>query len=109
MIALFHIEVGDASERGGAHVHVGLGLDLPGAADDGRQVLLHQFRRQDLGVSGLLLDNKEGYKPGNHNKANNDEKNLFHVQCLLPALPQLSLRKRPRDGSHGTRRESANQ
>ena len=38
-ISLFHIEVGDAAHDIGADVHISLGLDLAGAADDGGQVL----------------------------------------------------------------------
>ena len=34
VVAFFHVEVGDAAEGGGADVDIGLGLDLPGAADD---------------------------------------------------------------------------
>ena len=39
VIALLHIEVGDAAHRGGAEVDIGLWLDLAGAADDRGQVL----------------------------------------------------------------------
>ena len=47
MVALFDIKVRDATEGGGADVHVGQGLDLTGSADSGNQVLLRGFARGD--------------------------------------------------------------
>ena len=39
LVAFLYIEVGDAAHGGGAHVHIGLGLDLAGAADHRGQIL----------------------------------------------------------------------
>jgi len=49
MIALFDIKMGDAAKRGGANIDVGLGLDLPGAADD-----VERSWRTILAVSTLV-------------------------------------------------------
>ena len=65
-VTLLHVEVGDAAEGCGANVHIGLGLDLTGAADDRSQILPHDLGGQNLGVAGLLLDDHEGHKSGGH-------------------------------------------
>ncbi len=44
-VTLFDIEVGDAAHNVGADVDVGSWLDLAGAADDGRQILLERAWR----------------------------------------------------------------
>ncbi len=63
VIALFDVEVGDAAKGGGADIDVGLGLDLAGAADDGGEILAHDFGRQYLGVTGLLMIDEPDEKP----------------------------------------------
>ena len=60
---------------------------------------LDQLGGQDLGVAGLLLDHEEGHKADNHENAENDQKNLFHVQYFAPRCPLISLRKCSQDGS----------
>ena len=92
LVALFHVEVGDAAHRGGADVHIGLGLDLAGAADDRGQILLHELCGQHLGVAGLLLEDHEGHKPGSHNNGKNNQKNFFHLRWLLQVFSQSSVR-----------------
>ena len=45
------------------------------------------FGGQYLGVTGLLLVDHEGHKPGNYNDGENNQEYLLHV-CWLLQVPQ---------------------
>ena len=49
VVTLFDVEVGDAAEGGGADIDIGLGLDLPGAADGGDEVSVDGLGGGDRG------------------------------------------------------------
>ena len=87
MVALFHIEVGDSAHCSGAQVRIGLWLDLTGSADNRGQILSVDFCGQYLGVTGLLLVDHKGYKPGNYYDGENNQEYLLHV-CWLLQVPQ---------------------
>ena len=61
MVPFNNVEVGDPAESGGADIDVGLGLDLPGAADDRTQVLSNNLSGYNFGVTRLGPYNCEGY------------------------------------------------
>ena len=91
-VTLFHIEVGDAAHRGGADIHIGLRLDLAGAADHRGQILAHDLGGQNLGVAGLLPPDEDGNQHDNNHDGKNNQKYLLHVGCVLPSLSDFSLR-----------------
>jgi hypothetical protein len=75
--------VGDAAKGIGAQVHVGLGLDLAGAAYDRGQILARDLGGQDLGVGRLLPPDKDGHEYDNGHDGEGDQKYLFHAGCVL--------------------------
>ena len=86
-VAFLDIEVRNAAEGRGPHIHVGLGFDLAGAADHGGQILARHGRGVHLGVSRLLLDDHKGYKPGGHQHSERNEEDFFHSDPNLGFSP----------------------
>ena len=81
-VPFLHIEVGDAAHGGGAHVYIGLGLDLAGAADDRGQILALDLGGQNLGVAGLLPPDKDAHQHDNNHDAENHQEYLLDLHML---------------------------
>ena len=79
--------MGDAAHCGGAQIHVGLGLDLAGAADHRDQILAYDLGGQDFGVASLLPIDEKGHKSNNHHGGESDQKYLLHLRCVLRVSP----------------------
>jgi hypothetical protein len=79
--------VGDAAHGGGAQIHIGLRLDLAGAADDCGQVLLYDFGGQNLGVAGLLMVDEQKHESGGNQYGESNQEYLFHVRFVLQTSP----------------------
>ena len=87
--------MGDAAEGGGADVDVGLWLDLAGAADDGREILLVDLGSEHLGVARLLLVDEDCNQDDGNNDCSGDQEDLFHVSLGLRESPLNSTQSVP--------------
>ena len=83
VVALFDVEVGDATEGGGADVDVGLGLDLASAVDDGDQILTDGFAGGDLGDVGLAVKNAGDDDACQDQDDRDDDDDLFSAHCCF--------------------------
>ena len=99
VIAFLHVEAGDAAKRRGAHVHNILGFDLAGAADHRGQILARHGGGEHLGISGLLLDHHEGYKPGGNQHSESNEEDFLHGHSFLGVDLLSSVREGEANGS----------
>jgi hypothetical protein len=76
-VSLLDIEVGDATEGGGADNDVGLGLDLAGSADGGDEVLADDLAGGDLDNAGLAVQYGAGGDAGNGKDDDDDNDDLL--------------------------------
>ena len=98
VVPLFDIEVGDATEGGGADVDVGLRLDLPGAADGGDEILAHHLAGGDLDDAGLAIEDGAGGNAceGEDNDDEDDDVPSTHTVflCVLRTIAATLRRAR---------------
>jgi hypothetical protein len=83
VIPLFDVEVGDASERGGTDVDIGLRLDLTSAIHNGGQVLVVGFAGGDLGDAGLAVNDASDDDSSQNQDDYDDCNNLFSAHCYF--------------------------
>ena len=84
LIAFLDVEVGDASEGGGAYVDVGLRLDLPGTVDDGGEVLTDDFAGRDFGDVGLAMNDAACDDTGKNQYCNYNNDDLLRAHPDAP-------------------------
>ena len=79
MLTFFYIKVGNTSERSGADVDVGLGFDLPGAVDDGDEVLAFDLSCCNLRHTGLPMEDRANDDARQNQDNSYNQNNLFHA------------------------------
>ncbi len=83
VVAFFDVEVGDATEGGGADVDVGLGLDLAGAVDDGDEILAIHLGSGHLGYRRLTVEDGTNDDSGQNENRNDNQNNFLRAHCCF--------------------------